>query len=149
MAEHADHAPSWLDAGRSATVDAMVLRFGATLNGLQDLVLDGQSDWFLVDQSGRLIDCSAKADGAASLLGAPITQIAGGVAAETFAHAWSQVLLGRAQAVWPWSGGRAKASLRSIELHPIRDVLSAESPIVGALVVIVDTAERTTLPVAA
>lgn len=133
-----DSAQTWTTAGTTSSVDAVVLRFAAVLNGLFDRAVHEGNDWFLVDRSGHLIDCSAETIGASSLLGSPVTKIAGGVAAESFASAWSQVLMGRAQAVWPWQGGRAKAAMRSIELHPIRDVLSDDGAVVGALVVIVD-----------
>ena len=132
-------APNWTNAGTTNSVDAVVLRFAAVLNGLFESAVDDGNDWFLVDRSGHLIDCSAETIGASSLLGSPVTKIAGGVAADSLASAWSQVLLGRAQAVWPWQGGRAKATTRSIELHPIRDVLTEDSPVVGALLVIVDS----------
>lgn len=139
-----DHnALTWVTAGSTTTVDALVLRFGAVLNGLFDRVLHEGCDWFLVDQSGHLIDCSAEAVGATGLLGAPLGQLVGGVAAESMDEAWNQVLVGRAQTVWPWHGGRAKAAMRSIELHPIRDVMSDAAPVIGALVVIVDAQSRT------
>lgn len=137
-----DTAVSWVASGTTTSVDALVLRFGAVLNGLFDRVVEDGNDWLLVDHSGHVIDCSANDGGATALLGSPITNIAGGVAAESFATAWSQVLMGRAQAVWPWQGGRARAAMRSIEIHPIRDTLSDGSPVVGALAVIVDAGVR-------
>ncbi|MBX9472897.1 hypothetical protein [Microcella sp.] len=135
-------ALDWVSAGNSTSVDALVLRFGAVLNGLLERVLDNGSDWFLVDRSGRLIDCRADDLGASGLIGAPLAKIAGGAAAESIEQAWRHVLNGRAQAVWPWQGGRARVAMRSIELHPIRDVLTDEDFIVGALVVIVDADAR-------
>lgn len=147
-----DHsALTWVTAGSTTTVDALVLRFGVVLNGLFDRVLHEGCDWFLVDHTGHLIDCASEAAGATSLLGAPLGQlVGGGVAAGPIDEAWSRVLVGRAQVVWPWQGGRARAAIRSIELHPIRDVLSDDAPVVGALVVIVDAQSRTSrLPVAA
>lgn len=145
-----DTALTWVTAGSTTSVDALVLRFGAVLNGLFDRVLNDGCDWFLVDYSGNLIDCSAEAVGATGLLGAPLRQLVGGVAAESIDDAWNQVLVGRAQTVWPWQGGRAKVAMRSIELHPIRDVLTDEAPVIGALVVIVDAQSRvSTLSVAA
>ena len=138
-----DHsALTWVTAGSTTTVDALVLRFGAVLNGLFDRVLHDGCDWFLVDHSGHLIDCSAASAGAAGLLGAPLRLIVGGVAADSIDDAWNHVLVGRAQTVWPWQGGRAKAAMRSIELHPIRDVLTEDEPVIGALVVIVDAHSR-------
>ena len=143
MTSSHDSALTWVTAGSTTTVDALVLRFGAVLNGLFERALHEGCDWFLVDQSGHMIDCSAESTGATGLLGSPLRQLVGGVATESIDDAWNQVLNGRAQTVWPWRGGRAKAAMRSIELHPIRDVLSEHAPVVGALVVIVDAESRT------
>lgn len=122
----------------TVSIDTLELRFGAVFTGLFDRVVDEDSDWFLVDHAGHLVDGSAHAVNASSLLGSTVTNIAGLVAHDMLVAAWSQVLLGRAQAVWPWRGGRARAAMRSIELHPIRDTLSDGSPVIGALAVIVD-----------
>jgi hypothetical protein len=126
----------WINAGTTSSVDALVLRFSVVLNGLYEHVGSAGGSWFLVDVAGRIVDCGA--DGAAPLLGAPVTRLAGGLAAAEIESAWHQVLNGRTQTVWPWHGGRAKAAVRSIELHPLRDTLSDARPIIGALVVMVD-----------
>jgi len=137
-------AIDWAVAGSSSTVNALVLRYGAVLNGLFEWVLDEGSDWFLVDASGCLIDCRSDAPGASSLVGSSLSRIAGPDAVGDLEAAWKHVLNGRAQAVWPWSGGRARAAARSIEIHPIRDVLTEDARIIGALVVIVDSETRAT-----
>jgi hypothetical protein len=134
-----DSALAWITAGTTATVDALVLRFGAVLNGLFTEVLDEGGEWFLIDLSGHLVDCTVDSDGATALLGSHLTRIAGPDAKGPLSEAWVQVLNGRAQTVWPWHGGRARAAMRSIELHPIRDVLTDDAPVVGALMVFVDS----------
>jgi len=139
-------AATWATAGRVSTAESLTLRYAAVLNGLFDSVLHEGLDWFLVDRSGRLVDCSALAHGATGLLGAPLSKISGGIAAEALSRAWDQILIGRVQTVWPWQGGRARADMRSLELHPIRDVLSADEQILGALVVLVDETSRLTAP---
>lgn len=131
-------AANWIAAGNTMTADAFELRFGAVLNGLFERVVDDGVDWFLVDNAGRVVDCAADAHGAEALLGTQVTRIAGQEAVAVLNEAWLQVHNGRAQIVWPWHGGRAQATMRSVELHPIRDVLSDEPLVVGALVVFVD-----------
>lgn len=126
----------WINAGTTTSVDALVLRFSVVLNGLYEHVGNAGSSWFLVDITGRLVDCGA--DSAAPLLGAPVTRLVGGLAAAEIELAWAQVLNGRSQTIWPWRGGRATAAARSIELHPLRDTLSDARPIIGALAVMVD-----------
>jgi hypothetical protein len=128
----------WAEAGQAASIDALVLRFGAVLNGLHERVVDGDCEWFIVDHTARLVDCSSDSSAATNALGTPLSNLAGGVLASVVDEAWRQVLVGRVQVIWPWEGGRARAALRSIELHPIRDILADDAPVVGALVVVVD-----------
>jgi hypothetical protein len=131
-------AANWVAAGNTMTADALELRFGAVLNGLFDRVVDEGGAWFLVDNAGRVVDCASDAHGAEALLGTHVTRIAGLEAAAVVNEAWLQVHNGRAHVVWPWHGGRAQATMRSVELHPIRDVLGDDALVVGALVVFVD-----------
>lgn len=129
-------AIDWMSAGTTSTVEALVLRFAAVVNGLHEHVASPSTTWFLLDAEGRVVDCGAPS--ASSLLGAPVSHLLGGIAAHELGSAWMQVLMGRAQTVWPWRGGRAKATMRSIELHPLRDVMGERTVVIGALVVMVD-----------
>lgn len=130
----------WMNVGTTSTVDALVLRFAAVLNGLDREVGSADTTWFLVNADGQLVDCGA-AD-AVPLLGSPVTRLLGGLVDRELEAAWHQVLLGRAQTVWPWRGGRARATMRSIELHPLRDLMGDPPSVIGALVVIVDVDAR-------
>ncbi len=131
---------NWIDAGTNASVDALVLRYAAVLDGSFQHIGAVGDCWLLVDLSGRVVDCGASAD--VPLLGAPVTRLAGGVAVSDLESAWSQILMGRSQTVWPWRGETTKAATRSIELHPLRDVLSDVRPVIGALIVLVDSEAR-------
>lgn len=129
-------ATDWIAAGTTASVDSLVLRFAVVMNGLHDEVNMSGGSWFIADVGGRVIDCGTPTG--APVLGASVTQLCGGLAADELSAAWKQVLMGRAQTVWPWHGGRARATMRSIELHPLRDILGDEPVVIGALVVMVD-----------
>ncbi len=131
---------NWIEAGTTTSIEALVLRFAAILNGTFEHIGSACTSWLLVDHSGRVVDCGARET--AALIGAPVMRLAGGVAAGDLESAWNQVLMGRSQTVWPWRGGRAQAVTRSIELHPLRDVLSEVRPVIGALVVLVDSEAR-------
>lgn len=136
MTAHSD-AIDWMAVGTASSVSALVLRFAVVQNGLHEQMSSASDDaWFLVDDAGRLIDCGSPH--AAPLLGAPITQVVGGLAAGELGGAWYQVMRGRSQTVRPWNGGRARVATRVIEMHPLRDLLNDGIPVIGALVRVVD-----------
>ncbi|MGV8969320.1 MAG: hypothetical protein ACOH1J_02610 [Microbacteriaceae bacterium] len=132
----------------NTSISTLALRFAARSCSVHNVILGSEDNWFIIDENKMIVDVSCSNPMANSFLGRPLSTLVRGGYAGSLDAIWPSVEMGRAQAVWPWTGGNARVINRSIELHPIFDNSLPFRTVIGAIAIVVGGDHQVSLEVA-